>query len=309
MQSAEAPIARTALAATWVDDALSEILRLRGADGWGYRPRTEPYVEPTVLCSLALLAHRDTGPTRQQLAQSANWLSAIQQNNGAVGLSESLTYPHWPTPLALLLWTALGTHAEERRRATEWLLATKGEAIRRGPGDPIGHDTTIVGWPWVEHTHSWVEPTSMAILALRRQDLGRHSRVRDGLRLLRDRAIATGGWNYGNNVVFETTLRPRPAPTGLALLAQAGIAPKSDAIVRAIDYLLRALPSVRSGQSLGWGLLGLSAWGKRPAEADAWLEQAYAEARTRADLAPQLAYLLLASPRALSLFGITEVRS
>ena len=113
------------------------------------------------------------------------------------------------------------------------------------PERTVGHDTAIVGWPWVADTHSWLEPTAVAILALRREGKVDHPRVREGLRLIRDRAIPTGGWNYGNNVAFGRDLRPQPAPTGLALLALAGIDDRSEVVERAVGYLQESLPSTR----------------------------------------------------------------
>src|SRR5262249_12865366 len=158
----------------------------------------------------------------------------------------------------------------------------------------IGHDTTIVGWPWVSGTHSWVEPTAAAILALRKEGHGAHPRVRDGLRLLRDRAIVTGGWNYGNSSAFGHDLRPQPGPTGLALLALAGIERRNGLVERALGYLQASLPATRAPQSLCWGVLGLRAWGCCPATADDWLREAFEVTLCRPDPGTRAAHLLLA---------------
>ena len=84
---------------------------------------------------------------------------------GAVGVMESQDAPHWPTAQAVLArW-----HARQRlpfglrfkpaiAAAINWILATKGTQIE--PAPEIGHDSLIIGWPWVESTHSWLEPTS-----------------------------------------------------------------------------------------------------------------------------------------------------
>ena len=45
-----------------------------------------------------------------------------------------------------------------------------GERIARETGAPVAIDSSIVGWPWVERTFSWVAPTAQALLAL--ADLG-----------------------------------------------------------------------------------------------------------------------------------------
>ena len=90
-----------------------------------------------------------------------------------------------------------------------------------------------------------------------------------------NRALAQGGWNYGNTSVFGRQLRPQPGPTGLALLALAAQASKHRprSVDPAIAYLLRTLPDVRAPISLAWGVLGLRAWNASPAAAADWLSR------------------------------------
>ena len=297
----------------WISAARGKLLELRGgANGWGYRPASEPCVEPTVLCSLALLATAQAGgehAAQRSAKSAADWLVDLQQSNGSVGVSARLPQPRWCTTHALLLWSALSDYASERRRATKWLLAESVHTFEKQPGAAVGHDTTLEGWPWVEDTHAWIEPTALAILALRRQGLLERPRTLEGLRVIRNRVIPTGGWNVGNNIVFGAVLRPRPSPTGLALLALAGIDEKTDLVERSLAYLEAELPTIRAAQSLAWGLLALTAWERRPKQADAWLAEAFPRAAARSDPGPQLAYLLLASrPESLTLLGSEAVR-
>src|SRR5262245_32977628 len=117
---------------TWLDAATTKLVELRGdSAGWGYRPVSDPYVEPTVLCNLALLAAADEfeRPKMLRLAQrSADWLASIQQRDGSVGPAEALPVPSWPTPYALLLWTVCdqlasrADFADQRQTAAEYLL-------------------------------------------------------------------------------------------------------------------------------------------------------------------------------------------
>ncbi len=295
----------------WTQPARRELLRLRGGEpGWGYRAGATPGVEPTALAGLGLLVSEPDAPPadgRRATRDAADWLATLQRPDGSLGLSATEPTPGWTTPYALLLWKALATREPECRRAARWLLGIKGRATPRSddPERIVGHDTTLVGWPWVADTHSWVEPTALAILALGRAGLGEHPRVVEGLRLIRDRAVDTGGWNYGNKATFGRGLRPQPAPTGLALLtlAQTPGEPRAPLVDRAIRYLTATLPGVRAVWSLGWGLLGLRAWSVEPEEADRWLAEAYRNALGRPDAAPRLAHLLLAAgERTLSLF-------
>lgn len=284
---------------SWISRTRDLLLSWRGERaGWGYRPGSEPSVEPTVLAALALHATAEIEPYEifaTAVSTATTWLATLQQTDGALGLSAALPTPHWGTALALLLWSGCGAHDDACRRAVNWLLAQHGKSVLPTPGVIYAHDASIPGWAWVDGTHSWLEPTAWAVLALDHVGHRDHARTRDGRRLIRDRAIRTGGWNFGNSQVFGTDLRPQPGPTGLALLALAGT-DEADAphIERACAYLTRALPATRAPQSLCWGLLGLAAWGLRPADSDAWLEAATGKAVIRSDRAVQLAYLLLA---------------
>lgn len=296
----------------WVADACAGLIAARGdAVGWGYRPGAKPFVEPTALVSLALLASA-SGSMRASVSniatQAAEWLTRCQAPNGAVGLSDELPNPHWPTPYAVLLWSAVGGFDHEVRKALDWLLRAQGKPYKRGADSPVGHDTTLVGWPWVEETHSWVEPTALAVIALRCASAADHDRTRQGIQLLCDRAIATGGWNYGNSMVFGKALRPRPGPTGLALVALAGFPAGAAAAAAASRYLEGCLPQVHAEQSLGLGLLGLAAWGRTIAGASDLLASGYRQSISRSGHTWLVAYLLLAAAadRALELLAVRK---
>jgi hypothetical protein len=292
----------------WIDAARKELLRLgEPGPGWGYRRGGMDAVEPTALACLALQATDYLGSdlkVANPVLNAARWLASIQQPNGAVGISQTLTTPEWATPFAILVWANQSGYGEEVEKGTNWLLQHQGLTYSQDEGRGVGHDPSIPGWAWVSETHSWLEPTALSILALRRRGLGNHARVRDGLRLIRDRALAHGGWNIGNSSIYGTDLRPQPGLTGIALLALSGTQTADDLVDKACAYLQRALPGVRSAQSLGWGILSLTAWGRRPAEAEQWLAEAFAPSVLKPDSGPLLAYLLLASSqRSLSLLG------
>jgi hypothetical protein len=293
--------------------AIAKLVELRGkSPGWGYRPNSEPYVEPTVLCNLGLLASADEldAPKMLRLAAgSAEWLATIQQKDGSVGPSKSLPEPSWPTPYALLLWTIVDElssrphFAPQRTAAALYLLRFRGKGIQKG--NVISHDGMIPGWPWVAETHPWVEPTVTAILALTKAGHGDSQRIIDGRRLLRDRSLPHGGWNYGNTVVLDQELRPQPGPTGWALLGLVGDDPASRPVWLGIDYLKRTLP-FRAALSLGLSILAMAAWKQRPSASAAWLAAAAPESFKRSDAAFQLAFLVLAAyaDRTLELLGL-----
>ena len=65
----------------------------------------------------------------------------------------------------------------------------------------------------------WVEPTSWAMLALKRLRPTERALVEDGERVLADRECVGGGWNYGNRTVYGQDLPPYVQTTAIALIA------------------------------------------------------------------------------------------
>ena len=298
----------------WRDAARRRLDTLRDdRAGWGYRPGQPPHVEPTVLADLGLLAVAAPAelPVAREIARiGGDWLLGLQNLDGSIGLSEQLSAPTWPTAHAILLWGALDRAGDvppryqaARQRAVDYLLKFEGRALPRSPD--MLHDTTIPGWPWVQNTHMWVEPTAFALLALRAEGQGDHPRCRDGLRLLRDRSLPAGGWNYGNTVVLGAELRPHPGPSGIALLGLQGDPASSEPVALGVKYLQGILPTLRAAPTLAPGLLALAAWKQTPAAAEAWLAEAHAPAEKRSDVCYQLAWLLAAAEpqRLLSMIG------
>jgi len=285
----------------WIEHARGDLLGLNRPESiYAYKKGARPSVEPSVLAWLGLLAsgdERSAAADRAGALKAANWMEAIQHADGSLPVAPEIQNPAWTTSHATLLWSALSGFDVARHRAANRLLRTEGRILPRN--DPaaalFGHDVTAVGWPWVEGTHSWVEPTAMAILALCREGLASHSRVDAGIHLLLDRSLKRGGWNFGNSVVFGRELRPQPGPSGLALLALAARRADSPECRRGIDYLRATLGEIRTCVSLSWGVLGLRAWDACPREAESWLAESYQRYGVRRDQAVGLGLLLLAA--------------
>jgi len=138
----------------------------------------------------------------------------------------------------------------------------------------LGHNTRLVAWPWVEGTHSWIEPTAFSVLALKAAGFGGHGRTREGIAMLVDRQLPTGGCNYGNTSVMGHQLRPQVQLTSLAVLALAGEASAVDTLPRSLAYLRRHLTPQTTPVSLAWGLQALSAHRSTPRDAPLWLARA-----------------------------------
>lgn len=256
-------------------ELIERLVRVKGRDGgWSYTTRTSSVAEPTAWACIALSAH---GVPDEDWRSGLDSLARTQRGDGGVPVSAELDSPCWATAPAVLSWLRASPRSDERDRAgvdrgVEWLLRTRGQPIPPN-AEVYGHDTTKIGWSWVEGTHSWVEPTAYAVLALAAADRGDHPRVREGRALLLDRAIPGGGWNYGNARIFDKTLRPFPGTTGVALLALTGRG-SDDRVEAGLDYLMSELPKVRAPMSLAWGVMALSAWDRRPSEAADWLDEA-----------------------------------
>jgi hypothetical protein len=227
----------------------------------------------------------------------------------------------WTTAPAALALSRLGREPARVRAAVGWLTAREG--LHADPGLVARAyrflterqaarvnelDGTIPGWPWIDGTFSWVEPTSLAVLALRaaRRDpvLARDDalgeRLRDGERLLVDRVCPGGGWNYGNKRVFEVDLEPYPDTTAWALMALRG-APGTDPVVRpSLARLGALLRDNRSPLARALAVCALAAHGRPDSDLAGALaaqclgERPPADTRTRA-----LALVALAAPTVL----------
>jgi hypothetical protein len=90
--------------------------------------------------------------------------------------------------------------------------------------------------------------------------------------MLMNRQLSSGGWNYGNTLAFGKELFPQPDCTGIALSALTGYVPAGE-VEKSVRYLRTEIPRLRTPLSLGWGILGLGAWGQRPGQATAWIRE------------------------------------
>ena len=269
--------------------------RLAAADRWIYRAGRESSAEPAAWTAMALAVHGEPAAAER----AAAWLCMLQQPNGAVGVCATEHEPHWPTGLAMLAWSKVDRVAGDERygaaadRAARWALSNRGKTAPRSP--QVGHDTTLVGWSWAADTHSWLEPTCFFVLGLNSAGYGAHARTREGVRLVADRLLPAGGANYGNTIVLGQPLPAHLQPSGLAMLALAG-EPESDGRVgRTLDYLEQSIGSRTAPASLALACLGLTAHGRRPAQADALIGAALDRNEVEQSAAHELALLLLAA--------------
>jgi len=254
------------------NDLLLERLARRPVGG--YHRESSAATEPTALACLALAIH----DRRRPAWRAAQWLSRLQATDGSVGIRQGQPRPRWATALAVMAWQAVDARQRSARladsiaRGCRWILHLRGKTIADAP--LLGHDTRLVAWPWVEGTHAWIEPTALSVLALKAAGFGGHGRTREGIAMLVDRQLPTGGCNYGNTSVMGHQLRPQLQPTAIALLALAGEVSAAETLPRSLAYLRGHLTRQTTAVSLAWGLQALAAYRSTPRDAPEWLARA-----------------------------------
>ncbi len=251
---------------------LAALILRRLPDG-GFAAREGGVYRPDAT-AWAILALAAAGWEEPALHAARARLAADQQLDGRLPLAPEHPEAFWPTPLAILAWQGASSFSAQQSKAVHFLLNNSGRHFPKKPDSPFGHDSTLKGWPWIDGTHSWVMPTSLAIIALTAAGSGGQARVEEAKRLLLDRQLPGGGWNYGNTTVFGQTLFPMPETTGAALTALAGQIAKAE-VAASLAYLAKRVAEIRTPLSLCWGLWGLTAWEARPPAAAQWLKECW----------------------------------
>jgi hypothetical protein len=236
--------------------------------GFSPHPRGRYRADATCWAILALVGDPGNGDL---LTRARSRLAADQFPDGRVCISPDHPEAFWPTTLAVFAWRQSPKHRENQARAADFLITTSGTHFLQTANSATAHDSNIKGWPWIAETHSWAEPTALALMALKIAGYGGHQRVQEATRLLLDRQLPQGGWNYGNTFVFDQELRPMPLSTGIVLNALKGQTSLAS-IQGSLTYLQSRVASLPTPRSLGWSLLGLGAWRARLAPSQASIE-------------------------------------
>ena len=222
-----------------------------------------------------ILAFGAAGGEQDILERHRARLIHEQAEDGRLSVSRGHPDSHWPTALAVLAWQDSSHSQAAQGRAIRFLLETTGVHRPRRSDELAAHDTLLKGWPWVGGTHSWIEPTALGVIALKARGHEQHDRVREAIRMILDRQLPHGGWNYGNTLVFGRELHPMPESTGAALTGLAGVVGQ-EKVARSIAYLQGEVDRLRTPISLGWGLLGLAAWDLWPSNGTVLVERCLA---------------------------------
>ena len=140
------------------------------------------------------------------------------------------------------------------------------------------------------------EPTCLAMIFLKKAGYRDHPRVREAADMLRNRALAGGGWNYGEPRVLGGALYPAVGSTAMALAALAD--EQDDVTAAGLSWLLAQRGAISSLPSLGWATIALNVLGRLD---DAWSGDVIATwsaspPQRRGPLETSLGLLGLASP-------------
>lgn len=254
-------------------DGTSALLRRALPDGgFAGAPDGHFQVDST---AWGILAFKACGGSEDLLDQSRHLLMREQFPDGRLCVNNTHPVSYWPTSLAILAWQDSPASLVAQQRAVRFLLETTGLHFPRKHDAPWAHDTQLKGWPWIDETHSWVEPTALCIMALRATGYGQHERVQEAVRMLMNRQLPHGGWNYGNTHVFGKELHPMPESTGAVLAGLAGMVERNT-VLPSLLYLQDTVARLRTPISLGWSLLGLAAWKRSPPNVAALVERCFA---------------------------------
>jgi hypothetical protein len=218
---------------SFVEPRIEFLCRHQNADGgWGYLPGRQSRVESTAWALRAL------GKENAAWGQGIQYLQAHQEKDGGFNPGTAIdgkdvSASTWVTALALPLLRQSGAETKKLEAAAEWLLQCEGaegsllQRMMHAFGKTtVDQDPRLRAWPWRPGNHSWVEPTSHALLALCWLDgLAPPAAIRYrrelGEKMLLDRRCVDHGWNYGNKRVLGETLPSYPETTALALLGLA----------------------------------------------------------------------------------------
>lgn len=152
------------------------------------QPQGHYSTEATLWAALAL---KNLPEYRDHFLRSAQFLAGQQLEDGRLLLDGECRTVFWLAAPAVWVWHGLDDFLPQQNLAIQLLLANSGIHYPREPQSPTEHDTSLRGWPWVADTHSWIDPTAMALMALR---LAARSLGRFCLPLAReDRLVAGDG--------------------------------------------------------------------------------------------------------------------
>jgi squalene-hopene cyclase-like protein len=248
-------------------EIINFLLEQQNSDGsWGFSPGKAGAIEPTAYVLMSLVSEE---PGRKAIERGVGFLRKTQTARGAWPVTtQDSEEAAWATALAGL--ALLGFDGTESmlsaaaafvvgsfgRHQRPWILRLA-DWMRSFDASYI--EENLRGWKWNPDTANWVEPTSYALMFLKKfqQSVANSPAsggnafkpiIAEAESLLYQRMCKDGGWNYGNARVLGEELRPYPLTTAIALIALQN--PQSPECQRSLSYLQRAVSGERSALAL-----------------------------------------------------------
>jgi hypothetical protein len=272
------------------EQVLDNLIKLQNPDGgWGAIQGRHSNTEATSL-AIAGLKSVDSPAANESAVRGASWLAQRQNQDGSWPLNDVAKEGSWTTALAILALGDFSEHRSRALRAARWLLEQEGskpgilaELILWVTGKTHVNELNkdLVGWSWVPNSFSWVEPTSYALMALKKvraalADTNVNERIQQGEAVIYDRMCKGGGWNYGNSKVLDYALWPYPDITAVALIALQDRAAEP-ANQESLQRLREMAKEVDSGLALCWGAICLNLYGQKNTDWKPLIEKRFAE--------------------------------
>jgi hypothetical protein len=273
-----------------IDQVTNALIALQNPDGgWGATQGRRSNTEATSL-AVSALKSLDQQSGNDRVIRGTTWLTERQNPDGSWRLNDVATGGSWTTALAIIALSAFPEHKKRVLEAARWLLVQEGSkpgilaililwATGRSNINRVNRD--LVGWSWVPHSFSWVEPTSYALTALKKvrtslTETNADERIQQGEAMIYDRMCKGGGWNYGNSKVLDYALWPYPDTTAVALIAlqdRAG----DQANQQSLQALRKTADEANSGLAASWAAICLSLYGQDAADWQKRVEKRFRE--------------------------------
>ena len=139
--------------------------------GWGFRPGTKSWTEPTAWALLGLHGAKDGSIA---VNQGIAWLLSAQSSTGSWHSAPGIDTPSWITALVCLLPPELIGQDAHRRglaaiRGAAEKVPTWSDRLRNWMlGIKPSQEPMARGWAWVPGTAAWLVPTAISMMALKK---------------------------------------------------------------------------------------------------------------------------------------------